>query len=57
MKLSAPTQPVFIVAFILGLSAILMHFGIVPSISGVQPFILLAIGFVLLSLGSLFRGM
>lgn len=56
MKLSAPTKPVFIIAEILGLGGLLMHFGIMPGISGVQPIILLAIGFVLLSLGSMFKG-
>ena len=57
MKLSAPTKPLFIVAEVLGVTALLMHFGVVPGISGVSAFILLAIGFVLLSMGSLFKGM
>ena len=56
MKLSAPTQPLFIVAVILGLIGMLIHFGVVPGISGVQPILLVMLAFVLLTVGSLFRG-
>lgn len=56
MKLSAPTTPLFVVAEVLGLAGLLTHFDIVPGISGIQPFMLLAVGFVLLTVGSLFKG-
>ena len=56
MKLSAPTTPVFVISEILGLAGLLTHFGVIPGFSGIQPFMLLAIGFVLLTLGNLFKG-
>ena len=56
MKLSAPTKPLFVVAELLGITGILAQFDIIP-LSGVEPFWLLAIGFVLLSLGAMLRGL
>ncbi len=56
MKLSAPTQPLFIVAVILGLAGMLMHFGVIPLIAGAQPIILIMLAFVLLTVGCLFKG-
>ena len=55
MKLSAPTKPVFIVAELFGIAGILAEMGIVP-ISGVEPIWLLGVGFILLTLGALVKG-
>ncbi len=56
MKLSAPTQPVWLIAVILGVVGILGHY--LP-IAAVAPysFILVTIGFILLALGCMLKGL
>ena len=55
MKLSAPTQIVWIIAVILGVLGLLGHFAGVPV--GGYSFELLAVGFILLTLGTMLKGM
>ena len=56
MKLSAPTQPIWLIAVILGVVGILGH--LMP-IAAVAPysFVLVCIGFVLLALGCMLKGL
>ena len=54
MKLSAPTQPVFIIALVLFIAGLLTHFGVVPIPA--PPFYLVSAAFVILAFGNLFKG-
>jgi hypothetical protein len=56
MKLSAPTQPVWLIAIILGIVGILGHY--LP-IAAVAPnsFILVSVAFVLLALACMVKGL
>ncbi|HEV8080031.1 MAG TPA: hypothetical protein VGP43_04915 [Chitinophagaceae bacterium] len=54
MKLSAPTQILWVIALIAGLLGILGHFSNVKYLTEYQ-FPLIAIGFVLLVIGTVFR--
>ncbi len=54
MKLSAPTQLLWVIALIAGLLVILGHFSQVKYLTEYQ-FPLVAIGFVLLVIGTVFR--
>ncbi len=56
MKLSAPTQPVWIIAVVLGVVGILAH--VVP-IADLAPyaFWLVSLGFVLLALATMLKGL
>ena len=56
MKLSAPTQAVFLIAVILGLLGILGHYGIIAAATG-YSFVLVMIAFILLALGCLLKGL
>lgn len=54
MKLSAPTQPVFIIAIVLFIAGLLAFFAVVPIPA--PPFWLVAAAFVILAFGNLFKG-
>jgi len=54
VKLSAPTQPVFIIALILFIAGLLLHFGVVSL--AVQPIYLVIAAFVVLAFGNVFKG-
>ncbi len=56
MKLSAPRQITFVIAVVLGLLGLLDHAGTF-SVGSVSDFVLVATGFVLLALGSFFKGL
>jgi hypothetical protein len=56
MKLSAPTTPVFLISLIVGIVGILVAQGVVPDF-GVRGFWLLALGFILLALANLMKGL
>lgn len=56
MKLSAPTQVVWVIAVVLGMLGILAYLGIVPPLAA-YAFWLVAIGFILLALATLLKGM
>ncbi len=55
MKLSAPTQPVWIIAVVLGCLGILGHFVTIPTVSA-NAFYLVAAGFVLLAAATMLKG-
>lgn len=56
MKLSAPTQALWLIAVVLGVLGLLGYFGIVPQLAA-YAFGLEAIAFGLLTLGTLFKGL
>ena len=55
MKLNAPTQAFWLVSLVLGVLGILAHFVRIPTLSG-YSFELLAIGFVILVVATLYKG-
>ncbi len=55
MKLSAPTQMVWVIALVLGVLGILGKFATLPVVSE-HHFTLVALGFGVLALGTLFKG-
>ena len=55
MRLSAPKRLTWWIAVILGVVGLLMNFGVL-SIAGFSSFWLVAIGFILLALATLFKG-
>ena len=56
MKLSAPTQPVWIIAVVLGVLGILAHVVPIAALAG-YSFWMVSIAFVLLALGAMLKGM
>lgn len=57
MSLSAPKQIVFIIAVVIAIIALLMFYtSIIPAL-GVSAFHVLLIGFIVLALGNLLKGM
>jgi hypothetical protein len=56
MKLSAPTQPIFIIAVILAIIAVLLFLNIVSFVA-IPSFWVMTVAFVVLALGNLLRGM
>ena len=56
MNLSAPTMPIFVIACILFLLALIGHFVVIPVVTMYQ-FWLAIIAFVVLALGNLLKGM
>ena len=56
MALSAPTKPVWIIAIILGVLGLLGRFVAIPFIS-VNAFWLLAAGFVVLAIATIYKGL
>ena len=54
MKLSAPTQPVFIISLVLFIAGLLLMFNVV-SLS-VQPIYLMIAAYVILAFGNVFKG-
>jgi hypothetical protein len=55
MNLSAPTMPVFLIACVLFLLALIGHFVVIPFVTMYQ-FWLAIIAFVVLALGNLLKG-
>jgi hypothetical protein len=55
MALSAPTRPVWIVAIILGVLGLLGKFVAIPFVTA-YAFWLLAVGFVVLAIGTALKG-
>lgn len=55
MKLNAPTQHIWIIAVILGVLSIVVHYGVDIDPIKDHTFELLAIGFVLLVAGTMFK--
>ncbi len=56
MKLSAPTQAVWTIAVVLGVIGILGHVVPIAAVAG-YSFWLVSLGFILLTLGTLLKGM
>lgn len=57
MSLSAPKQIVFIIAVVIAIIALLMFYtSIIPAL-GISAFHVLLIGFIVLALGNLLKGM
>lgn len=56
MNLSAPTKPVFMIALILGVLAIVGTFIAIPVVSA-NAFWMLVVAFVILAAGNLMKGM
>jgi hypothetical protein len=56
MRLSAPTQPVFLIAVILGIIGTVGTFVSLPIVAGYTTYMVIA-GFVLLALGSMVKGL
>ena len=56
MKLSAPTQPVWLIAVIAGVLGLVGHFVSIPVVTPNQ-FFFLAGGFVLLTLATMMKGL
>jgi hypothetical protein len=56
MKLSAPTQPVWLIAIILGIVGILGHYMPIAAVSP-YSFVLVCIAFILLSLACMVKGL
>lgn len=56
MNLSAPTKPVFLIALILGVLALIGTFVAIPVVSA-NAFWMLALAFVILAAGNLMKGM
>jgi hypothetical protein len=56
MNLSAPTMPVFLIAAVLFLLALIGHFVVIPFVTMYQ-FWLAIIAFIVLALGNLLKGM
>lgn len=57
MRLSAPTQPVFIISVVLGVIGILPMLGIVLPVIGAWAGWALVAGFILLVLANLLKGL
>ncbi|MDO4572732.1 MAG: hypothetical protein Q4C13_05130 [Clostridia bacterium] len=57
MKLSAPKGIIWWIALILAVIGVLTKIDIVPSLFGSQAFCAMATGYVLLFLGTLFKGL
>ncbi|MBI3158685.1 MAG: hypothetical protein HYZ26_03675 [Chloroflexi bacterium] len=56
LRLSPPKVIVWIIAVVAGVVGLLMHFGVV-ALGGVSAMFLVGLGFVLLALGTLLKGM
>jgi nicotinamide riboside transporter PnuC len=56
MKLSAPKYITWLIAVIVGVVGLLMHFGVL-SLGGVSATVLIAIGFVLLAVATAVKGL
>ena len=56
MKLSAPTQPVWLIAVILGVVGILGHYAPIAAVAP-YSFVLVCIAFVLLALACMMKGL
>ena len=55
MKLSAPTQMVWVIALVLGILGVLGKFMLIPVVSA-NAFWLVTLGFAVLVLGTAFKG-
>ena len=55
LKLSAPKEITWIIAVILGVVGLLMHFGVL-SLGGISAMILVGLGFVILAIATLVKG-
>lgn len=56
MRLSAPNQTVWVIALVLGVLGIVAYLGVIPPLAA-YAFWLVAIGFILLVLATLLKGM
>jgi hypothetical protein len=56
MNLSAPTQPVFLVAIILAILAVVSTFVVIPVITA-NAFWAMVVAFAILAVGNLLKGM
>jgi hypothetical protein len=56
MKLSAPKQITWYIAVIAGVIGLLMEFGVL-SLGGISAALLVGLGFVLLALGTVMKGL
>ena len=56
MKLSAPTQPIFIISLVFAILGLLGFFGILAPVA-THSFWLMTIAYVVLLVGTLFKGM
>jgi len=56
MKLSAPTQAVWLVAVILGVVGIVAHFGVIPAVAP-YAFWLVGVAFIILGVATLLKGL
>lgn len=56
MRLSAPKNVTFWVAVVIALIGVIAFFNIIPAI-GVNPFWLVLVGFIVLALGNLVKGL
>lgn len=57
MKLTAPTQPVFLISLVLAVLGILPTLGVVLPVVGAYAGLLLIAGYVLLALAVLLKGL
>lgn len=56
LKLSAPKEITWIIAVVAGVLGLLMHFGVI-SLGGISAMFLVGLGFVLLALATLVKGL
>ncbi len=56
MKLSAPTQAVWIIAVVLGVVGILAHVVPIPQLAA-YAFWMVSLGFILLTMGTMLKGL
>lgn len=56
MKLNAPTQLIFIIAVVLAVIALVGYLMPTIAVIGVYPFWIMAVAFVVLTAGVMFRG-
>jgi hypothetical protein len=56
LKLSAPKEITWIIAVILGVAGLLMHFGVL-SFGGISAIVLVGLGFVILAIATLVKGL
>lgn len=56
LKLSAPKETTWIIAVILGVAGLLMHFGVF-SLGGISAIILVGLGFVILAIATTVKGL
>ena len=56
MKLSAPTQPIWIISVVLGIAGILGNLGVIGALAG-YSFWLVTVAFLLLALATMLKGL